>query len=219
MIPASLRRPPSAGCFPGQMRLVRTFLEETAVAGPRLDIGAAGRKLTPSFLAVDIQSVLGVDVIADAHALPFADGSAAAVNCNALLEHVREPFQVMGEIRRVLGPGGRAAVWVPFLAAYHHSPEDYFRYTISGARALMEGFADVQVHVGPGAFSTLCEVLRNCCALALCFGSQFAYKLLCLFFGYLFFPIKFLDLLFFSTSRNDPAHHGTAAGFLVLGVK
>ena len=46
---------------------------------------------------------------ADAHALPFADGSFDLVYCRYLLEHVQNPLQVLQELRRVLKPGGRAA--------------------------------------------------------------------------------------------------------------
>lgn len=219
MIAARFRRPPSPGCFPGQKRLVEDFLKIRANAARALDIGAGGSKIAPSFLAVDIQPVARVDVIADAHRLPFADESVGAVNCNALLEHVREPFQVMAEIHRVLEPGGRTAVWVPFMAAYHRSPEDYFRYTVSGARALMGDFAEVQVYVGPGAFSTLSEVLRNCAAMLCGFGNDFLFKVFCVVFGYLFYPVKLLDGLFLPSERVSLVRHSTAAGFLLLGIK
>jgi SAM-dependent methyltransferase len=43
----------------------------------------------------------------DAHALPFPDESFDAVYCRYLLEHVADPPKVLGEMRRVLKPGGR----------------------------------------------------------------------------------------------------------------
>jgi len=43
----------------------------------------------------------------DATALPFADGSFDVIVCNSALEHVADERRAVGEIRRVLKPGGR----------------------------------------------------------------------------------------------------------------
>jgi ubiquinone/menaquinone biosynthesis C-methylase UbiE len=45
-------------------------------------------------------------VQADAHRLPFASGTFEVVYTRYLLEHVHDPRAVLGEIRRVLVPGG-----------------------------------------------------------------------------------------------------------------
>jgi ubiquinone/menaquinone biosynthesis C-methylase UbiE len=49
----------------------------------------------------------------DAEALPFADGSFDAAVCGLGLMYVPDPVKALGEIRRLLRPGGRAAaaVW------------------------------------------------------------------------------------------------------------
>jgi ubiquinone/menaquinone biosynthesis C-methylase UbiE len=44
--------------------------------------------------------------LADAKALPFADGSFAAVMSNSIVHHIPEPGAVMAEMVRVLRPGG-----------------------------------------------------------------------------------------------------------------
>jgi len=48
------------------------------------------------------------------------------------LEHLPEPFQFFDEIARILKPGGRLYLYVPFLIAEHQEPYDYFRYTRYG---------------------------------------------------------------------------------------
>lgn len=61
----------------------------------------------------------------DAHALPFIDERFDTVYCRYLLEHVANPLQVLGEMRRVLRPGGRALVQennIPIITFYPECP-------------------------------------------------------------------------------------------------
>jgi SAM-dependent methyltransferase len=49
-------------------------------------------------------------VQADAHHLPFEDEGLDVAYCRYVLEHVADPAQVLGEMRRVLKPGGKIFV-------------------------------------------------------------------------------------------------------------
>ena len=53
-------------------------------------------------------------VQADLAAAPFADGSFDLVICSHVLEHIPDDRKAMSEILRVLKPGGRALLLVPF---------------------------------------------------------------------------------------------------------
>ena len=44
--------------------------------------------------------------VADVYALPFEDATFDAVFCHGLLEHLANPLAALGEMRRVLSPGG-----------------------------------------------------------------------------------------------------------------
>ncbi len=70
-------------------------------------------------IRVDASPSVNVDVVADITALPFGDGSADGVCCLACLEHVPEGLvgAVLGEIHRVLRPGGELLLAVPDLRA------------------------------------------------------------------------------------------------------
>jgi ubiquinone/menaquinone biosynthesis C-methylase UbiE len=50
-------------------------------------------------------------VFADATAMPFRDASFDAVCCFAALNLFPEPFEALDEMRRVLAPGGRIALF------------------------------------------------------------------------------------------------------------
>ncbi len=79
-----------------------------------------------------------LDIIADLSALPLVDQSFDAVLCTQVLEHVREPRQVIQEIARVLKPGGRLYLAAPQSWHQHQKPYDFFRYTSFGLSYLLE---------------------------------------------------------------------------------
>lgn len=63
------------------------------------------------FLEADL-SAKGMEFTADSHAL--GDSCAEVVICHHMLEHVLHPAATLGEISRVLKPGGRLLLHVPF---------------------------------------------------------------------------------------------------------
>jgi SAM-dependent methyltransferase len=71
-------------------------------------------------------------------ALPFRDRTFDAAICSEVLEHVADDGHVIREIARVLKPGGRLIVSVPFAFRYHPDPADFRRYTPVGLRAALE---------------------------------------------------------------------------------
>lgn len=75
----------------------------------------------------------------DGTRIPFSDASFNCVLCNQVLEHVFEPKHFLSEMRRVLKPGGRLLLTVPFVWDEHEQPWDYARYTSFGLRHLLEG--------------------------------------------------------------------------------
>lgn len=77
-----------------------------------LDVGC-GTKKNVATLGFDIRRVQGVDVVGDAHCLPFKNDSFQhCVACN-MLEHVADPLRVLTETRRVLIESGTLTLLVP----------------------------------------------------------------------------------------------------------
>jgi SAM-dependent methyltransferase len=69
---------------------------------------------------------------------PLRDASLDTIFCCSVLEHVPDPWTVLGEFRRVLRPGGHVILSVPFLFYLHDAPRDYFRFTRYGVQSLAE---------------------------------------------------------------------------------
>jgi len=64
------------------------------------------------YVTADLESPLA-EYHFDLHSIPFAQDTFDLVLCNHVLEHVEDDRRVMGEILRVLKPGGLAILQVP----------------------------------------------------------------------------------------------------------
>ncbi|OGY48532.1 MAG: hypothetical protein A3B89_00415 [Candidatus Buchananbacteria bacterium RIFCSPHIGHO2_02_FULL_40_13] len=104
---------------------------------------------------INIDPYAPADIKAFGNNLPFENTSLDMVICDAVLEHVANPQEIMAEIHRVLKIGGLVYIGVPFLQPYHAAPEDYQRWTVSGLRILCQDFSEVKVGVSVGAGSAL----------------------------------------------------------------
>lgn len=111
----------------------------------------------------NIDQQKGVDVLADAGALPFQDSSFDIVICAEILEHIYDPSKVISEALRILRPNGRLLITVPFLFRIHPDPCDYGRYTnFYWQRLLVDiGFAKLSIKQQGEFWSVLLDMLRE----------------------------------------------------------
>ena len=139
----------------------RGLLDEMRKMAPRikgllLDVGC-GRKPYRSLFQVDEYVGLEIDTpenrankqadfFYDGNAFPFEPNEFDGVVCNQVLEHVFTPDLFLGEINRVLKPGGLLLLTVPFVWDEHEQPWDYARYSSFGLKSLVEknGFEIVE---------------------------------------------------------------------------
>jgi SAM-dependent methyltransferase len=192
---------------------IRRFLRETP--GLVLNLGSGNSRLGAGVVNVDLFDYDQVDVVADIHALPFADGSVDGVISIAVLEHVADPAAVLREIRRVLKPGGRVFSLIPFMQPFHASPFDFQRYTLPGIRHLHRDFREIDSGVAGGPVSGFLWVAQEMFATLFSFGMARLHHLLLILAMLLTWPLKFLDLLL---ARLPTAVH-LASSFYVHATK
>lgn len=122
---------------PSAIRDSRDLMSEVAAhlpgGGAALDLGCGPRDqaaclefLGFKYVGVDFGNK-AADFLADAHSLPFADGSFDCVFSYAVLEHLHNPYLAIREVARVLRPGGwfigTVSQGEPFHSSYfHHTP-------------------------------------------------------------------------------------------------
>jgi SAM-dependent methyltransferase len=89
-----------------------------------------------------------VDIIDDIQTLStIKDGMFDTVYSSQVLEHIPMPWEAVKQIYRVLRKDGYAVVTVPFLAALHEEPYDFYRYTPHSLEYLFsrEGFQLIKI--------------------------------------------------------------------------
>lgn len=143
----------------------------------------------------------GVDVVADAERLPFRPDVFDLVECDAVLEHVRNPAAVVREIERVLCPGGYVHFVVPFCHPFHAYPSDYYRFTPEGLRELTKGLEMVASGWRTGPTATLLVFVLE--YFKMWFPSRIWRIAAHFVLGWILFPLRYLDLLFFRAGRGE----------------
>jgi SAM-dependent methyltransferase len=140
-------------------------------SGKLVDVGCGGqpyRSLLPPgviYVGVDIaeaKSRFGYEspdtVYFDGASWPDEAREADIILCTETLEHVREPAMFLAEAFKCLRPGGRLLLTVPFAARWHFVPHDYWRFTPSALKQLLEaaGFDEIEVLARGNAMTVAC---------------------------------------------------------------
>jgi SAM-dependent methyltransferase len=70
--------------------------------------------------------------------IEFPDGVFDTIILSDVLEHIPVPLDLCREIARLLSPGGKLIMSVPFYYPLHETPHDFYRYTEFALRRFME---------------------------------------------------------------------------------
>ena len=117
------------------------------IHGHLLDVGCGTKPYhslfkVESYRGLDIDSPITrkqliADDLYDGTKFPYQNDFFESALCNQVLEHVFNPDEFLTEINRVLKPGGKLLLTVPFVWDEHEQPYDYARYSSFGLNALL----------------------------------------------------------------------------------
>jgi SAM-dependent methyltransferase len=156
----------------------RAIVEALSVQVPKLrgtlvDIGCGYMPYKPLVLAPPskVERYIGIDLHDnayqrpdlewDGYTLPLRDNSADCALATEVFEHCPDPERIMGEVLRVLKPGGVLFFTVPFLWPLHDVPHDEYRYTPFALERHLgsAGFAQVQLKALGGWDASLAQMI------------------------------------------------------------
>jgi SAM-dependent methyltransferase len=125
----------------------------------------------------DIEDDYDIDMVADAHDLPFDDDSFDTIIAIEVFEHLQYPHKAAEEVRRVLKPGGKAMVSTPFLFRVHGDPYDFTRFTKRGLQTHFEKFSKTSIEGYGNRIHVIWDILTTSfryAALGMCLNHVLA---------------------------------------------
>ncbi len=119
--------------------------------GPFLEVGSRDYGSTSDlatlfpgqiYIRADMSAGESVDHVIDM-TLPFNQVDSAmrgtrfgTIFCLCVMEHCDHPFKMAENLTRLLRPGGKICISVPFAWKFHSYPSDYWRFTYEGVKKL-----------------------------------------------------------------------------------
>jgi hypothetical protein len=128
----------------------------------------------------------------------------------------------LNELKRALAPRGRLILTVPFAARWHFVPYDYWRFTPSGLKLLLQqaGFSDVRVYARGGALAVAgYKVLGFVLVLLAGYGCRGVAAALARLTGLCLLPLAVLAALCGNLGLKFPGTAEDTLGYTVLARK
>ncbi|MCG8353709.1 MAG: class I SAM-dependent methyltransferase [Chloroflexales bacterium] len=135
------------GYDPWIQRVVMQSLPANAVV---LDLGSGNMAFSlPNVIRMDVTLTPYVDVVGDAHAMPFLPGALDFIFALAVIEHLRQPFLAAQEMYDALRMGGYVYGECNFVFPYHGYPHHYFNASQQGLLEVFALFHCLRASVAP----------------------------------------------------------------------
>ncbi len=142
-----------------------------------LDVGAGRGDFTEALdgknsIALDVYPYPEIDIVCDlTKNNPFRPKSIDAALVLNVLEHVYDSHALFKSVAKILKPGGKLVLAIPFMVKMHQIPLDYVRYTHFALEQLgkdngleietLEGFYDPMFFLGEGIRNIQWPILRR----------------------------------------------------------
>lgn len=126
------------------------------ITGKTLDVGCGSKPYahlygSEEYVGLEIdtpenRASKNADYFYDGNRFPFTEAAFDSLVANEVFEHVFNPDRFLDEVSRVLKPGGKVLLTLPFVWDEHEQPFDFARYSSFGIKALLErhGFEIVE---------------------------------------------------------------------------
>jgi SAM-dependent methyltransferase len=186
-------------------KITKKYLRHSVpyLKGRLLDAGCGNKPYKELFdceeyVGMEMSETFRPDIVGDIRNMEMIeDGSFDSVLSNQVLEHIDDAEKVIKEMYRVLKPGGHLCVTVPFIGRLHGMPHDYWRFSISGLRYLLEKnrFEVISIEPMGGFLTTQCylwlfyiheKTLKY-------FATRYLYGILLIFLNPLFLLLHRID--------------------------
>jgi len=178
-----------------------------------LNIGGGPRREDSNVLNLNIDVFPNVEVVGDAHNLPFESNSMNSVMIAAVLEHVQDPPKVVEEIYRVLKYGGYVYSETPFLQHFHGYPSHFQNFTLIGHDYLFRKFKKIESGPTNGPISTILILILNLVEDTI--DNKYVRKIVMYVIASVLYPFKYLDRF----NKNKKNAFKLANGVYYLGQK
>lgn len=160
---------------------LESFIRMHTSNGLTLDVGCGNSPYAQYFanrVSLDYAKREGLDVIGDAHQLPFKSATFSIVVATELLEHVKHPQYVINEMWRVLKRGGKVVLSTRFAFPLHDVPNDFYRFTKYGLRYLFRKWSCVEIIPESDSLTTIAILLQRLAFQCDFYGSRITKLLL-----------------------------------------
>jgi hypothetical protein len=175
-------------------RKVRSFIDPSQKIV--VDLGSGNNRVDDDMICLDLFDYDEVDIVCDLANLPFGPETIDGFASRSLLEHLPQPWHLAKAVSRCTRKGGLGLHLIPFLYPYHASPNDFTRFTHTGAAALFPDWELMEQSNATGPITYFLVGFIEFLATILSLGSGKIRGPLYLLLCALLFPIKLLDAPF-----------------------
>ena len=180
-----------------------------------LDLGCGSapyKHLFPNRVGFDNRSGESVDVVGDAHKLPFKNDEFDVVLCSEVLEHLHSPEIALLEMKRVLKSGGILILTTRFIYPIHDAPNDYWRFTKYGLRYLLKDWEITNFEEESSTTETIVILWQR-----IMLQTNIFYWRIVKWVFYIIFRLLFLNKIFISQEYGDITHKEKERNILCSG--